>query len=234
VNKVDDAVAELERCAHCGASIDVYATTCPACGRDLVADKRAAFERLRASGAISQSVFDAMDRLLDVDQSTAPTGSPIRKQVTDLVPADLERFPIWEFALDEEGEPGQDETSVRPRPDLERADPSDGLFIVKAEFVAADGTRFYGFVSPHYDPHVAYTQPTIVTNAGHVNFWFGFSPPRTDLLDAAYRTLEKDRSALFPVRYRAVLEHGGAALVGELPAFLHYRSSDDRTVVETR
>lgn len=37
-----------------------------------------------------------------------------RKPVTGLAPADLEAFPVWEFAIDEEGAEGQDETWVRP------------------------------------------------------------------------------------------------------------------------
>jgi hypothetical protein len=38
----------------------------------------------------------------------------IRKSVTALTLEDLREHSVWEFALDEEGEPGQDETTVRP------------------------------------------------------------------------------------------------------------------------
>ncbi len=38
-----------------------------------------------------------------------------RKPVEDLSANDLEVFPVWEFAEDEEGSPEQDETWVRPR-----------------------------------------------------------------------------------------------------------------------
>ena len=50
-------------------------------------------------------------------------GPAIRKQVFDLRPEDFASTPIWEFALDEEGASGQDEATVRPRPDLKHADP---------------------------------------------------------------------------------------------------------------
>src|SRR5882724_9722481 len=40
----------------------------------------------------------------------------IRKQVYELTLEDLVAFPAWEFALDEEGEPDQDEATVRPFP----------------------------------------------------------------------------------------------------------------------
>ena len=38
----------------------------------------------------------------------------IRKQCCDLTAQDFERFPIWEFALDEEGRPGQDKLRCVP------------------------------------------------------------------------------------------------------------------------
>jgi hypothetical protein len=53
-------------------------------------------------------------------------------QVYGLSLADLERFPVWEFAFDEEGEPGQDEATVKPRPHLaDGVDPDEGLFVVE-------------------------------------------------------------------------------------------------------
>jgi zinc-ribbon domain len=237
MNKVEKAVAALERCPHCGAEIEVYARSCAACGRDAVDQKLAAFKVLRRAGAVSEEAFDEVRRLLteaEVEPTEPVKPSTIRKQVTELVPADLDRFPIWEFALDEEGEAGQDEETVRPRPDLDRADPTHAILIVRAEFVAADGTRFDGFVSPHDEPRVDYTQPTVVTDAGQVRFWFGLIPPRPDVLEVAYRTLGKSASELFPLRYRALVEHRGAQLAGELSGFLHYKSGQDHTVVEIR
>jgi hypothetical protein len=156
----------------------------------------------------------------------------IRKQVGDLRPEDLARFPIWEFALDEEDEEGQDEETVRPRPDLTRADPAEGMFIVRTEFVAADGTRYDGYSSPDEDGELSYTQPMIVTAEGQVRFWFGGVPPRPGKLEASYRLLGKTASELFPVRYRAVAEHTAAALEGEIDAFMHYESMGSKTIVK--
>lgn len=155
----------------------------------------------------------------------------IRKQVADLRPEDLARFPIWELALDEEGEEGQDEETVKPRPDLSRADPAEGMFVVRAEFVSADGTRFDGYVSPDDDGDVSYTQPTIVTADGQVRFWFGGVPPRPGKLEFNYRILWKTAAELFPIRYRALAEHGGAVLEGEIGAFMHYESMGSTTIV---
>jgi hypothetical protein len=158
----------------------------------------------------------------------------IRKQVYDLRPSDLETFPIWEHPLDEEGEPGQDEATVKPRPDLGEADPGEGLLVVRAEFVARDGTKYDGYVYPSFDFDLSSIQPTIVTAEGQVNFWHGaFAPKRSDL-ERDYELLGRDADRLFPVRFRALVEHQGAKLEGEVPAFLHFKSVGGDEVVRTR
>lgn len=155
----------------------------------------------------------------------------LRKQVGDLRPEDLARFPIWEFALDEEGEEGQDEETVRPRPDFDRADPAEGIFVIRTEFVCANGTQFNGYASPDEHADISGIQPVIATADGQVRFWFGGVPPRPGVLEAGYRTLGKTATQLFPVHYRALVEHGGAPLEGEIGAFMHYESMGSSTIV---
>jgi hypothetical protein len=94
---------------------------------------------------------------------------------------------------------------ARWRPSLSNADPAEGMFVVRAEFVASDGVRFEGYVSPDEDAHVSSTQPTIVTADGQVRFWFGGIPPTEDELEAGYRTLGKTAAEVFPVRFRALV-----------------------------
>jgi hypothetical protein len=82
-----------------------------------------------------EAAFDVVERSLcepDVELVATLPRPAIRKQVTDLLTDDLERFSIWEFALDEEGEQGQDEATVRPRPDLQRPDPGERMFVIAA------------------------------------------------------------------------------------------------------
>ncbi len=123
MNRTEKAVADLERCPHCGAAIEVYARSCPTCGRDVFEEKLSVFKKQRDTGAMTEAAFDVVERLLrgpDVALSETAPRSAIRKQVTALVPDDLERFSIWEFALDEEGEEGQDEARYRRRYPLRR------------------------------------------------------------------------------------------------------------------
>jgi hypothetical protein len=51
----------------------------------------------------------------------------IRKQVYDFKPRDLNEYPCWEFALDEEGQAGQDEATVRPIMQGGPVDPANGM-----------------------------------------------------------------------------------------------------------
>ena len=69
----------------------------------------------------------------------------IRKPVDALTLGDLEVWPLWEFADDEEGVEGQDETWVRPSPDsrlLARISP----YLVRAQFTTPDGEEVLGGV----------------------------------------------------------------------------------------
>jgi hypothetical protein len=156
----------------------------------------------------------------------------IRKQVYELLPGDLERFPIWEHALDEEGEPGQDEATVRPRPDLDVADPGQGLFVVRAEFESKDGTRFDGYAYPSTEDTLSLIQPTIVTEQGHVGFWLGAFPPEPAALAPVYELLGKPADALFPISFHSPVRVEGVELRGEIPAFLHFASIQDHRIVE--
>jgi hypothetical protein len=160
--------------------------------------------------------------------------SRIRKQVYELRPEDFVTASIWEFALDEEGAPGQDEATVRPRADLERADPDEGLFVIQAEFVAGDGTRFDGYVSPQHEARIGWIQPTLLTSSGQVGFWLGALPPKPGRLDEAYATVRKTQGELFPISYRAVVGHGGVPLEGELQGFMHLQSLGSENIVTLR
>jgi hypothetical protein len=67
----------------------------------------------------------------------------IRKQVYELKLDDVRRFPVWEFALDEEGEEGQDEATVRPCEISGPLDSADRPFIIRAGFTLADIGKHY-------------------------------------------------------------------------------------------
>jgi len=150
----------------------------------------------------------------------------IRKQVYELTRQDLDRFAVWEFALDEEGDPGQDEATVKPRPDLDPGvEPEDGLFVVRAEFKAADGSAFEGFVTPEPNGDLGAIQPSVVTSQGHVSFWFGGVKPEAQVIEQSYAILGAERGELFPITFRTSVPVNGKPMEGDVPAFMYL---DDR------
>ena len=125
----------------------------------------------------------------------------IRKQVYDLTRSDLERYPVWVFARDEEDVEGQDEATVRPVPQQEVAYDGD---VGRTTFVASDGTHFLGYVTPDAGRDPGWLQPTIVTEGGQVNFWFGWQEAGVSdaMIEPLYTLLGRSGDELFPISYR--------------------------------
>jgi len=167
----------------------------------------------------------------------------IRKQVYELTVQDLVEHPVWEFALDEETEPEQDEATVRPYSETGPADPSNGMLIVKAKFVLADGTPLFGYLTPPVrsdsplgmfsGDHLATTQPQIITPRGQVSFWLGARKPSTEDLEDQYGKLERRPDKVFPLHFANEAEVVGGRVEGIVNAFL-YLDLETRKVHEVR
>src|SRR2546426_6168227 len=117
----------------------------------------------------------AVEVLVLTHLNSGGEATKIRKQVYLLTLADLEKYPVWEFALDEEGEEGQDEATVRPYEVSQALDPSHGMFVVRASFTFADGSKMDGYLTPPVQGNdtPGTLQPVIVTTAGQVGLWCG-------------------------------------------------------------
>ncbi len=151
------------------------------------------------------------------------SASRIRKQVYELTVADLEQSGVWEFALDEEGEEGQDEATVRPYTVLGPLDPSEGMFIVRARLRLADGTPRTGYLTPGVqgDLSLGALQPAIVVNGGQVSFWCGVIVPAPEHIAESYARLGKTApSQVFPLTFESDVELVGGPISGELPGFM--------------
>lgn len=146
----------------------------------------------------------------------------IRKQSSELTLSDLAEHPVWEFALDEEGEEGQDETTVRPYSFTPPLDARDGMFVVKAAFVLADGTRMSGcvFASVPEDASIGDMDPTILTSDSAVSFWFGVQAPTAQKIAASYRVLGKTADEVFPLVFNAEVPVVKGTAGGVIEGFL--------------
>ena len=122
--------------------------------------------------------------------------------------------------MDEDGEEGQDEATVRP---CEISDASDrsGL-IVRAEFTLADGTKMFGCLTTPLsdDDGLGELQPVIITERGQVLFWHGVIAPKAEELVKSYAVLGKDAANVFPVQFASDVELFDAPFRGSIPGFM--------------
>jgi hypothetical protein len=154
----------------------------------------------------------------------------IRKQVFDLKSEDLERHPIWEFALDEEGEEGQDEATVRPYSVAGPANSAEGTLIVRARFTLADGTRMLGWITPPSEEFAGLgtIQPQIITSDGPVSFWYGVLKPTREDMARNYEMLGRMADRIFPVHYESDVEVVGGPVKGILKAFYYMELENEK------
>jgi hypothetical protein len=149
----------------------------------------------------------------------------IRRQVYELTASDLSRFPAWEFASDEEGDPDQDEATVRPYAQLP-VDLRNGTLIVRARFSLSDGSHMYGYiytVSSNEAWGVDFVQPVIVIGENQVPFWSGMRPPSTERIERLLGVLGKTKEQVFPLTYESDVEMmDGRPLSGTVMGFSYY------------
>ncbi|SPE61605.1 hypothetical protein SBV1_730058 [Verrucomicrobia bacterium] len=146
----------------------------------------------------------------------------VRKQVYELDLRDLSTFPVWEFRLDPEGEEGWDESTVRPYTAPGPLDPTDRMFIVRAIFTLADGSRMRGYFTPPFrdDASIGTLQPIIVTGRGQVRLWCGTTAPGSKRLAQSYELLRKDARRVFPVEFESEVELVSGLARYSVPGFL--------------
>ena len=159
-----------------------------------------------------------------------------RKQVYELTLDDLSKFPVWEFRLDKDGAQGQDEATVRPFTASGPLDPADRMFVVRAVFTLADGSRMHGYFTPPVRGHdsIGTLQPIIVTERGQVRFWCGTAEPDSKRLAHSYELLGKDAKRVFPLRFESEVDLVNGPARGSLPGFLvleDFQTRKTRTMV---
>jgi hypothetical protein len=168
-------------------------------------------------------------------KSLSRSGARIRKQVYELTLHDLSLFAIWEFRLDDEGE-GQDESTVRPYTISGPFDPAGGMFVVRAAFTLADGSRMRGYFTPpgRGDAGLGTLQPIIVTDRGQVRFWCGTAAPDSKRLAHSYELLGKKAEQVFPVHFYSEVELVHGMVRWSVPGFLvmeDFQTRRTRTVI---
>ena len=133
-------------------------------------------------------------------------GLETRKPVDDLTSLDFSEYPLWEYATDEEGRPGQDETWVRPLADESAA----FQYFAAADFVLADGTRVTGcaeIIEPLLEGVTLFTDGRSIQ--------LSMEPDSRDQRRAA-EALDRPMAKVFPIMFklRALVADSGAPRTG--------------------
>lgn len=124
-----------------------------------------------------------------------------RKPVDHLTASDFATFPVWEYALDEEGVEGRDETWVRP---LNTQIVPKGAYslTVAADFKASCGRTFSGFVGVTTAP--IRSSETVTIMGGVILHGTNYLPiptPKGSFFQKARESLGLSDSELYPITY---------------------------------
>ena len=151
----------------------------------------------------------------------------IRKPITKLTLDELRQYPLWEYALDEEGIAGQDETWVRPV--LRNTVPKNAYSQqVHSQFTTPSGVVFEGLMNVNTDEGTVEIIPGAIV--GPQGYLVIPSASREDALandydwcvserDALLTALDRNEVEIFPIRYRLNILIAGEKDVreGEIP-----------------
>lgn len=155
-----------------------------------------------------------------------------RLQFDDFELHHFEIAAIWEFAINEELIDEQDETTLRPCLNLRVADPSEGIYIVQAEFETLSGRKLNGLCSPSIDSSLSAIQPYIFTNVGKVMLWYGIAQPSKEEKTRIYQVLEANADSLFPIRFKAKTQAKGVKLEGKIEGFMWLEINSEKIIIE--
>jgi hypothetical protein len=140
-----------------------------------------------------------------------------RKPVDHLTVSDLSTFPVWEFALDEEGVEGRDETWVRPL-NAQIVPKNMYSLQVAADFRAACGRTYSGFVDVTTANPKWASGPVDITVGVilHGTNYLPIPAPKGSFFQKARESLGLSDSELFPITYtlRALIEGEQALRTG--------------------
>ena len=138
-----------------------------------------------------------------------PVNLHTRKPVVKLTSTDLRAFPVWEYASDEEGTGGQDETWVRPV-DSSVIRKGEYSQIVATDFQTVSGKSLQGFmVVTTAEKPVDITPGAVIGKFGYANLpWLSRSdalkknaPWQVETRESLLASLRETENQVFPIQY---------------------------------
>ncbi len=134
-----------------------------------------------------------------------------RKPINKISLADLRVFPVWEYASDEEGRPGQDETWIKP---VQTAVVPAGAWsqLVAASFSVNTSAAFIGFMVVTTARQSFELSPGAIVTEGAYHF---IPPPRMPGAERRRAALTQALGVTFPLAYRLLVPIAGESQMRE-------------------
>jgi hypothetical protein len=157
----------------------------------------------------------------------------VYKQAYDLSLADIQKYPVWEYILEDLGLPGQDERTVRPYLSTP-LDTNRTMLIVRTTFKLANGKKMEGFIKPiQYKQHPRWGEPlipidhfpVIITDRGQVVFHYGTRKPDNEEIDHNYILLGFKSQEVFPIAYVSDIKIKDCILEGVINGFMYFEEN---------
>ena len=123
-----------------------------------------------------------------------------RKPIDELQPEDLDAFPIWEFALDEEENEEQDETWVRPVPSKVIV-PDQYSLTVAAKFLTASGEAISGAVDVTTAEEFEFGHGALLCNGKYIFVPSAAFPGAKEERNAVALALGMPVKEVFPLKF---------------------------------
>ena len=158
---------------------------------------------------------------------------PVLKQFGDFSAKDFEQNAVWvnSHGLDSE-EPWYDETdeeTFRPWDGGLPVNASDGMSLVRTNFVFADGSELTGFSTPAFNADdIGAMQPQVFVDNRMFGFWCGMLGIAQRKRSDFYSALGKTPSEVFPIQFAGDRDLTGGICSGKIEGF--YSVRDDRTI----
>lgn len=154
---------------------------------------------------------------------------PLLKQFRDMTNEDFSLYPVWvQCHIIDHNEDWIDETdeeTFRPWIGKLPVDPNEAMYLVKTNFILADGTECKGFITPqeqNTEINLGIQHPNIITDNGElVCFWYGALPQNyiDNMIKAVYIKLGKKPEEIFPISYSAVSGLSNGITKGNIKGF---------------
>jgi len=140
------------------------------------------------------------------------------KEIYELTRDDLDQYPVWFFPMDDTVD---DELTIRPfKGDCQT---NDYQVIVRADFVANDGTNYVGYVYWSNPNNIEYVKPVLFVNDEDcVTFWNGMIEANWD----DYGEEQKALRSQFPLKYSSEVVQGLESLSSKLEG-LYYLDGEN-------